>query len=227
VFGKTAWHLDYLSDDGAELEKTEGLLRGRGSRTFSASWIVCDSQLWEHIHALPPDFAAPEWHILITDAAGALPHVGSAVVLAATALEAFVAQVLDRLAAEDPAKAILWHWINGRENPQNGPTVDEQFSSLLSIFCGKSLKRDALDLWEQYKRLKKARNSFVHTGTAEIGGAAVTEEQAAQFVRLAVQITERVSEWLPDNLRWPSFVHTPVVRWEQLIAAPEEPPGAP
>lgn len=200
------WTLTYLNDDGSELEKHEGLKHGHGVDEFSFSWIACDPTMWEIIHLLPVDFSPPEWRTLLTDAAGALPHIGTAIVLTATSLEVFIAELLNRLQARSSLPDNAWSWVNDRSNRQSNPTVEEQYSVLLSIFCGKSLK-DETALWLSFKNLKTARNTFVHAGAAVVGGNRITTAQAREYIALAESIIAKIRNWIPDEMRWPVFEH--------------------
>lgn len=96
-FLRCQWRLTYLNDDDSELEQEDGYLRGRGSLNLSFSFLCCDPALWDSIFTLPVDFELPAWYALLVDSRGALPHVGTALVLAATALEIFIAELLDKL----------------------------------------------------------------------------------------------------------------------------------
>ena len=64
----------------------------------------------------------------------------------------------------------LWRWINQRGDWRREPTVEEQYDTLLKVLTGHTLKEDQ-DLWELFKHLKTARNSFVHEGMAKVCGA--------------------------------------------------------
>lgn len=225
---EAAWKLTYLNDDGSELEKQEGFVTGRGALALEFSWIACDSALWDIVHSLPPDFSPPEWRTLLTDAYGALPHVGAAIVLTATSLEVFISAILDGLQSRSSFPEQVWSWINGRSNRQNNPTVEEQYSELLAAFCGKSLKSD-IELWQKFKNLKTARNNFVHEGEASVGGAPVTAAQASEYIAIAEQITSQIREWIPDDMRWPVFEHNIQIRFVKRISSTpeqEEPEGA-
>jgi hypothetical protein len=215
-----AWRLTYLNDDGSELEKQEGLKRGHGVAAFGFSWIACDPALWEIVHSLPPNFSPPEWRTLLTDAAGALPHVGTAIVLTATSLEVFIAELLNQLQARSSLLDSAWSWVNDRSNRQNNPTVEEQYSLLLSIFCGKSLKDETV-LWQRFKNLKTARNSFVHTGAAIVGGNRVTTAQAREYIALAESIIATIRDWIPDEMRWPVFDHQVELQIVKALLRPQ------
>lgn len=224
------WRYQYLNDDGTELPKEEGKVRGRGTAQFSWSYIACDPNLWELLHSLPEDFTAPAWNTLLVDARGALPHVGTAVVLAATALEVLIAELLTKLAAESALPQRLWKWINDRGDWQKEPSVEEQYSVLLEVLTGHSLKEDN-GLWEGLKNIRNARNSFVHEGCARIGRTSVSNEDAAALIQKADQIALKLREWLPENLKWPVFDHTVKIEVGKVILAnppspPEPAPGA-
>lgn len=215
----TPWQLTYLNDDGSPLSEQNGLLRSRSALAFRFGWIACDSALWEIIHSLPPDFHPPEWRTLLTDASGALPHVGTSVVLAATSLEVFISEVLNKLRSRSNLPENTWTWINNRKNRQNNPTVEEQYSDLLEMLCGKSLKSQD-DCWEGFKNLKEVRNRFVHEGNATIGGNVVTPEQARKYIAIAEKITTIIREWIPEDLRWPIFEHLVDVKFEKKLLTP-------
>ena len=221
----TAWRLNYFNDDGTELEQQDGYLRGHGALALTFSWIACDPDLWDIVHSLPPDFVAPEWRTILTDAKGALPHVGTAIVLTATALEVFISRILDALQPGSDLPAKTWSWINDRSNRQNNPTIEEQYSDLLEMLCGHSLKSNA-DLWQSFKNLKTARNTFVHEGTAKIGGVAVTLDQASNFILLADKIISQIRDWIPEEMKWPEFQHRVQIQFVQRIQreAPTEGP---
>lgn len=205
-FPDCPWKLSYTNDDGSELEKREGLLRGRGSLEFPFLYIGCDSQLWDLIFSLPNDFEAPAWHTLLIDSRGVLPHIGTALVLAATALEVFIADLLDRLAKETAIPRPLWNWINNRGNWQKEPSVEEQFDILLKVLSGHSLKEDN-DLWEGLKNLRSARNSFVHEGVAKLGGIPLSIADTLKLIERADSVVAKVREWIPEIHRWPVFLH--------------------
>jgi hypothetical protein len=202
-FPKTEWRLDYFNDDGTELEKVEGMVRGRFSREmkFSASTIA--PEVWDKIHELPVGYRPSRWHDLLLDAEASFPSVSLVVVLTSTALEVFISHVLNELAERGRAPLDIWRWINARDYPKV-PSTEEQFDELLKIMTGHSLKED-MPLWESFKNLRKARNSFVHEGQAKLGNSLVALTEAARFLRAAKSITELVSSWLPDEMIEPDF----------------------
>ena len=200
-----SWNLQYLNDDNTELDKVKGLLRGRGGREFNVSWVALTNEVWNNIYSLPIDYVPPEWDTLLLDADAALPKVGPSIILASTALEVFISQILDGLAKIKSKSPELWKWINSRA-PSKVPTLEEQFDDLLMIFTGKSLKDDKT-LWEDFKNLKRARNSFVHEGIAKVGPNIVSEVQAREFVRKTSEIIDLIKDYIPIELHWPKFKH--------------------
>lgn len=205
-FPLVTWRLQYLNDDETELEKKEGFVRGRGTFQFSFSWIGLTKRVWDDIHNLHPDYEPPPWESLLLDASAELPSVGPAVVLAATALEVFISQVLDELATIKNAPLELWRWINKRGDWLREPTVEEQYDALLKFFTSHSLKEEQR-LWESFKNLKGARNSFVHEGVAKIGGAPINIETVQKLIASASEVISKVKEWLPKDLHWPEYKH--------------------
>lgn len=201
-----SWRLRYLNDDGSELVEDLALVRGRGVIGFRLSWVGLNPSVWEHIHELPVEFTPPVWDQLRLDAEAALPSVGTTVVLSATCLEVFIAQVLDGLAQKSPLPADLWHWLNDRDAWQKEPSTDEQFDVLLKLFTQHSLKEDEA-LWRVFKELRRARNSFVHEGVAEVGGKALDTDDAVRLLNGAGDIIAWVRQWLPEDLRWAEFRH--------------------
>jgi hypothetical protein len=204
------WEMQYLNDDGSELEVTPGLVRHKFSKKFSFSYVACTPSIWDNTFSLPHDFAPPAWHTLLLDARNALPHLGTAVVLAATALEVFIGELLDKLAHDTAIPSLLWEWTNDRgDNFTKQPTVEEQFDTLLKVMTGHSMKEDSV-LWEAFKNLKSARNRFVHEGLLRVGNAILSDQEVVQLIGHAEAIVARVREWIPEKLRWPVFDNTKV-----------------
>jgi len=205
---QAAWWLSYLDDEGKELPKEPGLMRGRGEIRASFTLMGVTPAVWDQIFEFPAGFETPEWEVLLLGARGALPETGQAIVLAATALEVFIATILDSLAKKKTISASLWSWINDRGFFLKEPSVEERFDVLLKEFCGTSLKENG-HLWIEFKALKTARNEFVHGGAPKIGGRAVSTDRAEQLVASAVAIIDFVRSKLPDDLKWPRLEPKP------------------
>jgi len=203
-FPYTSWHLQYLNDDESELDKTEGLVKGRGTKAFTLSWTALNNDVWERIFELPPDYIPPQWDNLLLDANEALPEIGPSVVLAATALEVFISHILNELSKNSSIPKDLWDWINDRNGRLNEPTTREQFDILLKTLLGVSLKENN-DLWESFTKLKKARNSFVHEGIPKIGQNPISEGEARELLVKANEIVIFIKNKLPEALQWPEY----------------------
>ena len=205
-FPNCRWDITYLNDDGTELKQHEGLTRLRGMVTKTISLNQLNSVMWEEIHKLPPNYSPPEWDSLLLDANFLLPEVGPSIVLAMTALEVFISQILNTLAEKSSIHKNLWEWINNRDWWLKEPAVEEQFDVLLQILVDTSLKADN-KLWEAFAHLRRARNSFVHDGVAKVGDRRLTLQDAYHLVKAAADIIGFVRELLPDEMRWPQFHH--------------------
>jgi hypothetical protein len=207
-FPQCRFTLSYLNDDESELQPQVGLLRVRIGGRVSFSYLATNSAFWENVWSLPFDFQPPAWHGLLVDARGALPHLGTAVVLAATGLEIFISTVLDRLAGQSVVPKKIWMWINDRGDYRKEPSVDEQYSALLEAFTSHSLKEKA-EVWEPFKNLRAARNAFVHQGIPMIGGKELSQEDVVRLIDNADLVVATIREWIPENCRWPNF-HIPI-----------------
>lgn len=114
ITSDTDLHVQYLNDDFTELEKIEGYIRGRGTKSFKFNATAITSDIWNNVHSLPPFSELPIWRTLLLDAEALLPEVGPSVVLTFTALEVFIAKILDLKVNHEGKDNVLWEWINDR-----------------------------------------------------------------------------------------------------------------
>ena len=210
-FPFVTWRLKYLNDDETELEKDENLVRVRGSLQFKTSFIALNKTVWEDLCSLPADYEPPIWDSLLLDANAELTRIGPSIVLAWTDLEVFISKMLNQLAEVKNVDTELWTLINQREGRRQGPTVEEQYDALLKFLTGHSLKEEK-KLWESFKNLKTARNSFVHEGVARVGKSPLDTEMTRKLIYSASIIIQKVREWLPQDLQWPEYGHDIQVR---------------
>lgn len=201
---ETIWSLEYLNDDGSELSEDPDLVRRLRGRHWTWSVVAVTPGIWDRMHELEKDWKSPVWDDILLDATNALPRIGTAVVLGATALEVFVADVLNRLASTGTIPVDIWKWINDRENWLKDPSTDEQFDALLKHFTGHSLKENS-DLWQGFKELRTARNKFVHEGRALVGGREVDRIKAAELLANAAKTIDLVRGWVPAEHQWIVF----------------------
>jgi len=218
----TMWRIEYLNDDGSDLEPQEGLARALVGASFTVELMGLPNSLWDRIHELPANYRSTPWDELILDALARLPHVGAAVVLGFSALEVRIEAALNDLARLYGVRPEVWEWINDR-GPKE-PAILEQFDSLLTAVTGRSLKEDNR-LWDGFQNLRKARNSFVHDGIAVLGGIPVAPPRATELLQLAGEIIDWVDELLPEALRRPR--HDVEMRFEAdtIVVAPTPPPA--
>ena len=203
-FPLTGWHVRYLNDDETELEEKEGFIKERGTIQHSSSWIVLNNAIWNDIFKLSPNYVPPHWDSLLLDAIAMLPEVGPSIVLAATALDVFISYVLNKLAVESSVPGDLWEWINNRKFYLKGLNTQEQYDGLLKIMLGTSLKDDN-DLWESFKNIRNARNSFIHEGVAKIGEKELTEDDASRLTKRAHEVVSFIRDRLPEKFHWTEF----------------------
>lgn len=214
-FPSGSWKLQYLNDDETELEIEEGLVRRRIGIEYTFKYTVLDNEVWSNLQELPIDYTPPQWVSLLLDANDALPEIGTAVVLAETALEVFISTILDELSKSSTIPKDIWVWLNERDWIRK-PAVDEQFGVLLKELAGISLK-DNGKLWEAFKNLKAARNSFVHGGIAQIGNKPISVGKAKELVTLALEIILWIREKLPDNLQWQEYEYSFKITFHKKI----------
>jgi hypothetical protein len=207
------WYLKYLKDDGTEFGPDPLLVRGR----FATPWhlpgmpLLRADGIWGALTELSEDYAVPPWETLLLDARLLLeserlrPEVGPALVLAASAIETRVDDLLDA-AAEGQGGPIrdLWSWLVGRDQWWREPSFAEKLDVVLSALTGRSLKDDN-DLWAAFQNLRSARNKYVHEGVARIGESAVTFEQAAGLLVKVRQILDWLEADLPPAARRPRY----------------------
>lgn len=218
------WRLDYLTDGGEPLPASPELIRRRMGGVGQWRLTALTADVWAQVLGLPDDYEPPVWQTLLLDAQALLPEVGPALVLAAGALETLIEGVLEILASRSGLAAGLWEWINDRGDYRKEPSMEERFDVLLRSLSGKSLK-DERELWEAFKNLKDARNSFAHTGRAEVVGRAtpVTLEMAYEYVGKAGQIAAWTDALLPPEHRLPRLERPPAIAATRVITEPATP----
>jgi hypothetical protein len=204
-FPNVNWNIRYLNDDETELAEEKGFVRGKSGRKFQYSFVALNKEVWEDVHSISPGQNLPVWKTLLLDAHSVLPEIGPAIILTFTALEVFISKTLDDIAATSEISNELWKWINNRGYLKD-PSIEEKYDFLSRHLIGFSIKDDD-HLWEPFKHLRKARNSFAHNGIPMIGDEPVTEDKARFFIRKANDIIESFKNNLPDVLKWPEFKH--------------------
>ena len=199
----TFWRLDYLDDREERLPRVEGLLRTKVATQVRFQVAALTRALWGSVTGLPDDFTDHTWDALLLDAEALLPDVGPAIAVANASLEIFSTWAIDQLQTENQfAPDGLWDWIFHRGDWYQNPSVEDRYDVLLKLMTGKSLKDEA-QLWEGFKHLRKARNTFSHQGRPMIGNAEVSEAKAAELIAKAKAIVGWVEDLLPRRVRRP------------------------
>ena len=75
-FPNVPWRLEYLRDDGSELNQEEGLVRGRGAVSAAFTYVGLTKEVWNDVHHLDPNYEPHTWEELLLNAWDALPEVG-------------------------------------------------------------------------------------------------------------------------------------------------------
>ncbi|GAA3311098.1 hypothetical protein GCM10017710_09410 [Arthrobacter ramosus] len=187
--------MDYLHDDGSELDPDPDLYRRRqfGSGSFNA--VALTPGLWAAVGNLPLSYEVSASEELFLDAqALAAQQVGPALVLAFTALETRMTMALDILARMHTVHPSVWEWVSNRRI-----STAELFISLPLAVAQRSLKEEAR-LWEGFQKLRKARNTFAHEGKAPVDAV-----EGARLVGLTREILDWIDGLLPPTAQRPRY----------------------
>ena len=208
--GYTNVNVQYLNDDGTELGVNPSLVRSRASIITSFKVRALTKKVWNNIHSLN-DLEIEKWRILLLDSSSILPEIGPSIVLTFTALEVFISTILDKLASTKELDENLWNWINNRGFFLKNPSIEEQFNFLCKYLTGSTIKEND-KLWEAFKNLQSARNSFAHSGVAKIGKAEVEvdEAKARDFINKAHEMINYIKVNLPKEIQWQEFDNTDI-----------------
>jgi hypothetical protein len=200
--GTTSFSCSYLTDDFQAPPKEEGVKSGFGTRGIVFQYCAFTKEAFDRAGSEFESFVEKPWYSLLCDAMDNLPEVGPAMVLAATALEVAISTLLDELAKGSEIPADLWSWIIDRKNYIKEPTFEEKMGPLLKIVSGEDLARfEGGQLWEAFKNIKSARNSFAHEGVARVGGERVSREDAVFLLKGAKELLDFLDKRMPDHLR--------------------------
>ena len=220
VSERDPWRLKYLTDDAQELEIDPERVRMRGSFFETIGLVVVTPEIVQLVGDRLQTAEPYTWDLLLLDARALLPDVGSSIVIAAAALETFIAWALNILHEKQPLPGSLWKWINKRDHWTKEPSVSEEFDALLRTFTGHSLKDDEPGLWQSHSELRQARNALAHEGVAKIGGKLVEPARAKLLIDAAENIIKWVEGFVPEAYRRARPIA--VVQSSRRIATPQE-----
>jgi hypothetical protein len=219
------WRLEYLNDDGTQLERSAGFVRARGGTNWEMGFTLVTPDVWRLVTDLADDWVLPIWDELLLDA-DATRDVGPKVVLAYAALEVFITLTLAELAKRSTTDPELWAWVTNRGNYLKDPAVEEEFDVLLRVLNGRSLKSAPDNLWGKFTELRTARNRFAHEGRATVGADSVDFPRAVSLVAGAIQIITWVEDQLPSDMRRLRATELHNVELTQMLSAPRQAPSS-
>jgi len=191
----------YIRETGELLPHRNGFHRMKtlGGNSMVVNGLPADS--WSLVAGLVGSYEPPAYETLLLDAKALLPAVAPAISLAYAGLEVFLDSALGQMPTARRLPKGYWEWQTARKR---APLPDEQLDSFLQLLCGHSLKNEEPSLWTAFKDLERARNSLVHTGTAEDAtGVPVDAVRAMALVVSAQQIVDWVEALLPHDARLP------------------------
>ena len=202
------WRIEYLTDEGNQLEKDPEKSRSVQSGVTRWRTNVITQELWKIAAQDFCDFEPYVWDSLLLDAHAQPDDINAAIVLANAALESAIDFVLEVLAREAAIPQYSSNWLINRSGDYiRQPSLKEKFSELLFLLSGHSLERDDKDLWESFIDLKNARNSIVHKGKAVLKKGKKTAERQidASLGKELLGKTKEIIDWLeallPDDAR--------------------------
>lgn len=227
---ESLWRIEFLNDDETQFEPDpeRRVVRARNALSWTWRFTSLTPHLWSALQALPEDFEPAPWHDLLLDATDLTSQIGPALVLAATAVETRIESAVDLLARQARINEELWVWINDRGDYRKEPSVAERADALLHAVTGRSLK-DEPALWEAFKNLRDARNSFVHDGCAVIGSTTVDVDKTRELVAKSYAIVDWLDSLLPSEHRRPPYEPEGTVESTRTVFSPPvaepEPPA--
>jgi hypothetical protein len=198
------WMINYVNDDGSELPMENGKFRVRGSFRYELKYVGLNLEIWNDVFTIQSDIASQNWVNLLLDGLDEFPEIGPSIVLTFTALEVFIAKILNQLATKEKISPEFWEWINKRPDWTQEPSIEEQYDILLKILTGHTLKEDK-KLWDAFQNLKTARNTFVHEGVARISRTSqkpLKDHEVLKLISTANEIPLKIREWLPTDIQW-------------------------
>jgi hypothetical protein len=199
----------YSNDDGSALKEFGGRRPFRVISTGRYHKSVCSADVMKGVLALHPEFVPPVWDEIRLDAQAAMPHIGSAIALAAVALERFIKEIIDKLGNANVKPPEIWTLYANNRDTDKRPSVEDMYDTLLQLLTGHSL-RDEPELWDAFMDIKEARNKFVHEGVPRVRRnrpqpVVLTEEMTYLLLDKVDKIIARIREWIPAEMRWPIF----------------------
>lgn len=199
-----SWTLDYLDNEGREVEVEDGLIRGVCGNHFSLKVLRVSDNIWKKAWELPEDHIAYPWDRLLLDAQALMPDIGAVIAVVNAALETFAQWMNDELSVRSTLDPDLFDWLNDLAEKMKGPSVPDRYDVLLKVFTGKSLK-DEQPLWGALMKIRGARNNFMHRG--KVAQTKKTEELTIDEVSVLMEKANEIVNWVEALL--PAELHRP------------------
>jgi hypothetical protein len=197
------WRIEYLTDEGKELQKHPDKSRSVQSGVTRWRVNVITQEIWKNAAHDFCDFEPYVWDSLLLDAYAQSDDINAAVVLANAALESAIDFILKTLAHESSVSQESFRWLTNRSGDYiRQPSVKEKFNELLFLISGHSLKNADGDLWEALDDLRSARNSMVHQGRAVLKkGKKATEIKVDNILtKELISKAREIINWLESLL---------------------------
>ena len=193
------WRIEYLTDEGEQLEKEPEKSRSVHSSVTRWQTNVLTRQVWNNAVQDFCDFHPYVWDSLLLDAYAQADDVNAAIVLANAALESAIDFALEVLARESAIPQQSYNWLISRNSDFiRQPSAKEKFNELLFLVSGHSLKTGNEELWNAFNDLRNARNSMVHSGKAVLkkGKKAVEHEINSRIAKELLGKAREIIDWL-------------------------------
>jgi hypothetical protein len=198
------WLLRYLKTDETPVDDDPVLYREKWVALHDWKLAGITPRLWQAVSEAQGESVTRVWEDLLLDADALFSEAGAAIVLAHSALETFSKATLDRLARRSATPVKLWEFFFQHKRE---PRMEVQLDVLLEAFTGHSLK-ERNDLWQAFKQLQEARNSFAHRGQALIKGQPVTRDDLSRMLAATRDTIDWVETFLPLEWRRPVYLET-------------------
>jgi hypothetical protein len=208
-----ATHLEFMNDDGARLVSDPLLYGQQMVPTLGLRLFIVSEETWKAVGQLPHDYQLPRWDALLLDAENALPHAGTTIVLAASAIETAIDEVIRHKVATRDDRT-LWDWVLDRGDYRKDPSLEEKLDVVLAALSGSSLKSMSA-LWKGFKELKQLRNSYVHEGKLMSGNRPIDMPAVLRLLQGARDIIAWLEAFMPET-----------ERRQRLLSTQESAPGA-
>lgn len=209
------WRIEYLTDEGLQLERDEKFSRSVHATKIRWQQNVLTPDLWNKVTDDFLTFKSYVWDSLLVDARAQNDDVNAAIVLANAALEAAVDFALETLAGLSKIPKESFDWLANKRDFTKQPSAKEKFDQMLFLFAGRSLKTENPKLWKAFLDLRDARNSMVHQGAAVLKKGKEEVEVDAQTAMKMVTDAAAIIVWLEKLL--PEECHRQKFRGEYKL----------